>query len=103
MSTLYYAKVTEHEYEAGWGASTRPDGIAFAKEPFTLAEHFSKRISSMKEQNTSDYSLYEEIGTPRLCKVSEKCLHFYDYKCPEGEVLWLRGGSLEEFVQGVEL
>lgn len=103
MSNLYYAKVTEHEYEVDWGSSTRPDGIAFAKEPSTIKEYFHERFVSMEKQNTAEYSLYEKIGVPRLCKVSEDCLHFYDYKCPKGEVLWLRGDSLEEFIQGVEL
>ena len=91
---LYMSDVTEHEYEEGWGASVRPDGVVFCEDKHKLIDKFSKKYS---------YNLFETISDPKLIKVSKDCIDFYNYKKDKDIVLWLRRDSLKEFMKGVEL
>lgn len=104
MNTLYMVHVTEHEYEAGWGASTRPDGIAFSDDKDALVKSFTERRIRMQEQDTRSYQLYETISSSKLVKVSDDCKRFFDFKTKgkDDKILWLRGESLKEFMEGVE-
>jgi hypothetical protein len=86
------ARVTEYEYEEGWGASVRPDGIVFSYDKNILVDHFDKCGSR---------NLYETISKPTLVRVSEECHN--QYVLAGKPFIWLRGKALESFMQGVYL
>lgn len=101
--TLYMAEVIEHEWESGWGASTRPDGIAFCSDKDLLDDYFNARHEDAIASNTPAYELFETIDKPVLVEVDNNCIHFYNYKTVNTthKVLWLRGESLSKFMEGV--
>lgn len=103
MSTLYKADVTEYECEAGWGESQRPDGVAFCEDKDSLVKFFDDRKQFHVSRDSLNYSLYEDIDTPTLVKVSDECKRFFDFEVMDTgvRVLWLRGESLQEFMKGV--
>ena len=96
MTTLYMVNVTEYEFEDDWGPSVRPDGKAFCEDKETLLKFFS----DLRE--TRDYYLYESIDTPRLVRVNEDSWSYFNLRVREDKVVWLRGESLKEFMEGVE-
>ena len=102
---LYMANVTEFEYEGGWGASQRPDGVAFCADKTNLENYFSVKKKDSIQNSSANYQLFEEITTPKLVKVNDECYQFYTYKTKDSKegVLWLRGDSLKLFLEGVDL
>lgn len=99
MKTLYMVDITEHEYEAGWGSSCRPNGKAFCEDKNIIIRYFN----ILREAHSREY--YLSINEPRLVRVSENCGNFFFYKtnCKNGDkVLRLQGESLKEFMKGVE-
>ena len=104
--TLYKVNVTEHEWEAGWGSSTRSDGIAFHEDRDTLIKYFYDRRKHMDSLNKKDnaYQLYETIDSPVLVRVTEETYKIYlSYLTDNCNMCWVHGDTLKNFLKGVEL